>query len=409
MAHTLIVKHSKIVWEKEVTDGIDPAGTRRALPGKVTSVSLTEDFKHEEDTFLGNPTHVMDAAQQTAARYTIELEMFLRKGYNDVDLDDNFFVLQYGSADAAGIVSHLTPLDTLTIEWLETIQGNIVRKAISGCKIKMVSRSMRLNERAVVRVTLHGRVMRRGQVQVDCTTTDLSEVVELKAPYVLHRDVTFQWALKGDVFKVDYDTLAVSAFEVGNQVTEVGGDADGDGTILAVGDDFLIVQDNTAGVGEFESGNTLLDGTSGATANITANQTQTIVPARVREFDITTERNTEGVPTFNGSLEDDFIAEAEMAITWTVKFVREHNIFYTIFINDPSLTPGQVGLKMVIDQTNIVTDGYFESFDMGVDTSAISCDMTEHELPAQAGDTVFLERGFSGKLYGGNPAIDFEA
>jgi hypothetical protein len=409
MAHSLIVKHSKVVWEKEATEGVDPAGTRRAFPGKVTSISHTENFKHEEDTYLGEPTHVMNSSQKTAAEYSFEMEMYLGKGFNDVDLDDNFFPLMYGDVDAAGVITHRTPNDTFTTEWLETISGNVVRYALSGCKIKTLTRAFRLKERVVARVMVEATTVSRGQAEVVCSTTSLSAVVQPTPPWIIAKDITFSWALKGDVYKVDYSNIAVSVFQVGEAVTEVGGDADGAGTILAVGDDYIIVQDTTAGVGEFEAANTLLGGTSGATADIDANQTQVITPARVREMDITLERNILRVPTFNQSFEDDFLAEDEFAITWTAKFVREHNIFYNIFINDPSLSPGQLGLKMVIDQTSVVATGYYESFDMGVDTSDIYSDLTEHELPTQAGSTVFLERGFSGKIYGGNPAIDFEA
>jgi len=469
--YTLKTQVSKAVWEKEVVDGTDPAGTRRPFPGKVINFRWTENHKQDESDPIGNQVQVIESLQKTLESYTIEMDLYLREGYDVSDLDANFLPLIFGTAPAGGLVSHnsKTPLESCIVEIATADTTNPEYYLFEGCKGKTWSLGPRVSERTVVKITLMARKLTRGIAEVTCSTTSLSAVVEKTAPYVLHKDFTFFWSFKGTTYLLPYGTrfphggatgtfevgeiitgttpgdtakvvfvdpgdaflivkevagtfsselvtgaksgatatvttpvLPTGTFEVGEGLTETGGGTDGTATVLAVGDDYLIV---TLITGDFNDADSIANGVS-SSATAPVGQTQTISAAKVREFDIAFERNHEEIYAFTQTFTPDCLIEHEFAVTWTVKFIREHNQFYTIFHNDPALSAGKVGLKMVIDQTNVVSDGFYMSADLGFDTVALFNGMTEHDLDLSA---KFQERGFSGKLAGGNPVIDFVA
>jgi hypothetical protein len=402
MVHTLKIKHDLMAWEKETTDGVDPANTRRPFPGKVLNATLNEELPKEGFSSLGNPSLVMEDPQLLSETYSIDMDIYLRHPYDDGDLDANLLPLIFGSGDAAGDITHDPPLDTFVVEG-GLVGPNPEYFTLLGCKFKTIAMTGRTRERITWRLTIVGRILIRSFAKVDCSVTDVDEVVYLAAPYVMHKDVSFEWKLKGDVYKIPTSAETLGDLAIGDVITGDAGDSSPTGTLLAKGDDYLILKDVS---GTFTSGTCTNPGTY--TSTYTA-QGQDVTPARIREVDMVIERNTEGVPVFGQELYDDFIAEDEFEVTWTVKFVREHNIFYTIFHSDPAFVVGQVGMKMTINQSSLAAGtGFYMAMDMGYDTSGIFCDMSDLDF-VRDHENGHIERGFGGKLWNGEPVIDFEA
>ena len=180
--------------EAEATFGTDVADTRVRWPGIVTSIpNPTEDFGKTVIRGLGSGRDP-GMFYRTKKEIGLTIESLLNQENNATA---SILGLALGTC-AAGTVTNTDLLRSFTVETgFNDGSGTAWYELYTGCRVETLSLEMQSGEACTLNATLFAQNLSRSAAEVNCATTDLSELVEHATKPFTMEDCTIAFASFG--------------------------------------------------------------------------------------------------------------------------------------------------------------------------------------------------------------------
>tara|TARA_Y100000593_G_scaffold94859_1_gene196699 strand:+ start:13699 stop:14637 length:939 start_codon:yes stop_codon:yes gene_type:complete len=179
--------------EAEATFGTDAADTRVRWPGIVTSIpNPTEDYGKTVIRGLGSGRDP-GMFYRTKKEVGLVIDSLLNQ---DTTGAASIFGLALGTC-AGGTVTNTDALRSFTLETGWNDGSSAWYELYTGCRVESLSLEMNSGEACTLSTTLFAKELTRGAAEVNCATTDLSELSEHATKPFTMEDVTVGFASFG--------------------------------------------------------------------------------------------------------------------------------------------------------------------------------------------------------------------